>query len=384
MDLELPSDIQILQDTIRKFVDRELIPIEMRAREGGELKPEFRATLEAKAKQFGFWLLDAPIEAGGQGLSLLALAVVWQELARTIALPPRGPGIFGPDVRSILLSLNPEQKKRYLEPVLRGEKKTAFAQTEPDAGSDPGAMRTTAVRHGDHYVINGSKRYILHARHADFIQLVAATDREKGSRGGLSVFLVDMDTPGVALTGKTKMMMGEVTDELAFDAVKVPVENRAGEEGDGMKLAQAWIGASRVAQAARGLGVASRCLDLMTSYAKQRVTFGRPLASRQAVQFMVADLYTQIHAGQALTWRTAARIDRGIATRQEAMMIKVFCTELGFHAADRCMQVYGGMGLSTEMPIEQMWRDARSFMITGGPVEVMRASLARAIFEQER
>jgi acyl-CoA dehydrogenase len=384
MDLELPSDVQILQDTIRRFVDRELIPLEMRARDGGELKHELRVSLEAKAKELGYWLLDAPVEAGGQGLSLLALAVVWQELARTIALPPRGPGIFGPDVRSILLSLNPDQKKRYLEPVLRGEKKTAFAQTEPDAGSDPGAMRTTAVRRGDHYVINGSKRFVLHARKADFIQLVAATDREKGSRGGLSVFLVDMDTPGVALTGASKTMMGEITDEISFDNVKVPVENRAGEEGDGMKLAQAWIGASRVAQAARGLGVASRCLELMTSYAKQRVTFGRPLASRQAVQFMVADLYTQLQAGQALTWRTAARIDKGTAARQEAMMIKVFCTELGFNAADRCMQIFGGMGLSTDMPIEQMWRDARSFMITGGPVEVMRSSLARAIFEQAR
>jgi acyl-CoA dehydrogenase len=384
MDLELPSDVQILQDTIRKFVDRELIPIEIRAREGGELKPEFRAALEGKTKELGFWLLDTPVEAGGQGLSLLALAVVWQELARTTALPPRGPGIFGPDVRSILLSLNPEQKERYLHPVLRGEKNTAFAQTEPDAGSDPGAMRTTAVRNGNHYIINGSKRFILHARNADFIQLVAATDREKGSRGGLSVFLIDMNTPGVALTGGSKTMMGEITDELSFDNVKVPVENRVGEEGDGMKLAQAWIGASRVHQAARGLGVASRCLDLMTSYAKQRVTFGRPLASRQAVQFMVADLYTQLHAGQALTYRTAARIDKGVAARHEAMMIKVFCTELGFNAADRCMQIFGGMGLSTEMPIEQMWRDARSFMITGGPVEVMRSSLARAIFEQAR
>src|SRR5246127_3045162 len=223
MDLELPSDVQILQDTIRKFVDRELIPIEMWAREGADLKPEVRAALQAKARELGFWLLDAPVEAGGQGLSLLALAVVWQELARTVALPPRGPGIFGPDVRSILLSLNPDQKKRYLEPVLRGEKKTAFAQTEPDAGSDPGAMRTTAVRSGDHYVINGSKRFILHARKADFIQLVAATDREKGSRGGLSVFLVDMDTPGVALTGASKTMMGEIMDEISFDNVKVPV-----------------------------------------------------------------------------------------------------------------------------------------------------------------
>jgi len=164
--------------------------------------------------------------------------------------------------------------------------------------------------------------------------------------------------------------------------VKVPAENRIGAEGDGMKLAQAWIGASRVYQAARGLGVTCRCLELMTSYAKQRVTFGRPLASRQAVQFMVADLYTQFQAGQALTYRTAARIDDGVAARQEPMMIKIFCTELGFNAADRCMQLYGGMGLTTEMPIEQMWRDARSFMITGGPVEVMRSSLARAIFEQ--
>src|SRR6201991_1876915 len=167
MDLELPSDIQILQDTIRKFVDRELIPIEMRAREGGELKPEFRGALEAKAKELGYWLLDAPVDAGGQGLSLLALAVVWQELARTIAIPPRGPGIFGPDGRSILLSMNSDQKKRYLERVFRGGKKTAFAQTEPDAARDPGAMRPTGVRNGDHYVINGSKRFIVHARNAD-------------------------------------------------------------------------------------------------------------------------------------------------------------------------------------------------------------------------
>lgn len=384
MDLELPSDIQILQDTIRKFVDRELIPIETKARVGGELKPEYRIALEKKTRELGLWLLDAPVEAGGQGLSLLALAVVWQELARTIALPPRGPGIFGPDVRSILLSLNSAQKQRYLDPVLRGEKSTCFAQTEPDAGSDPGAMRTTAVRQGDHYVINGAKRFILHARNADFIQLVAATDRAKGSHGGLSVFLVDMDIPGVTLGASTRHMMGEVTEELSFDNVRVAVENRVGAEGDGMKLAQNWIGANRVAQAARGLGVASRCLELMTSYANQRVTFGRPLADRQAVQFMIADIYTQFHAGQALTWRTAVRIDQGVAAREEAMMIKIFCTELGFHAADRCMQMFGGMGLSEEMPIEQMWRDARSFMITGGPVEIMRSSLARAVLEQAK
>jgi len=319
-------------------------------------------------------------DLGGQDLSLLALAVINEQLARTIALPPRGPGIFGPEVRSILLSLNPEQKDRYLHPVLRGEKATAFAQTEPDAGSDPGGMRTTAVRQGDRYVINGTKRFISHAKGADFLQLVAATDPKKGSRGGLTVFLVDMDTPGVSIAGRTVHMMGDVTYEVMLENVEVPVENRIGNEGDGMKAAQTWINTNRVNQAARGLGVAARCLEMIASYAQQRVTFGRPLASRQAVQVAVADLYTRLQAGQLLTYRTACKFDNGTLQRHDTFMIKVFCTELGFEAADRCMQFHGGLGTAMEMPIERMWRESRSFMITGGPVEIMRASLAREIF----
>jgi acyl-CoA dehydrogenase len=384
MDFELPQDIRILKDNVRRFVDRELIPIEMRAMDGPDLKPEIRKQLEAKTRELGLWLLDVPAELGGQDLSLLAIAAVNEELARTVALPARGPGIFGPEVRSILLSLSPEQKKRYLDPVLRGEKSTAFAQTEPDAGADPGGMRTTAVRDRDHYVINGYKRFIAHAKGADFLQLVAATDPKKGSRGGLTVFLVDMDTPGVSVSGQTVHMMGDVTYEIALDDVRVPAENRIGNEGDGMKAAQMWINANRVNQAARGLGVAQRCLEMITSYAAQRSTFGRPLESRQAVQFAVADLYTKLQAGQLLTYRTAWKFDNGSLQRHETFMIKVFCTELGFEAADRCMQFHGGLGTATEMPIERMWRQARSFMITGGPVEIMRASLAREVFANYR
>jgi acyl-CoA dehydrogenase len=380
MDFELPQDIRILKETVRRFVDRELIPIEMHAMDGPDLKPEIRKQLETKARDLGLWLLEVPADLGGQDLSLLAIAVVNEELARTVALPARGPGIFGPEVRSILLSLSPEQKKRYLDPVLRGEKSTAFAQTEPDAGADPGGMRTTAVRDGDHYVIKGYKRFIAHAKGADFLQLVAATDPKKGSRGGLTVFLVDMDTPGVTLAGQTVHMMGDVTYEIALDDVRVPVENRIGNEGDGMKAAQMWINANRVNQAARGLGVAQRCLEMITSYAPQRSTFGRPLESRQAVQFAVADLYTKLQAGQLLTYRTAWKFDNGSLQRHETFMIKVFCTELGFEAADRCMQFHGGLGTAMEMPIERMWRQSRSFMITGGPVEIMRASLAREVF----
>jgi len=338
MDIELPEELKLLKRTVRTFVDRELIPIEMKAMDGPALRADVRADLERKAKDLGLWLLDVPAEYGGQGLSLLGMAVVWEELSRTIALPPRGPGVFGPDVKPVLFTLNAAQKEKYLFPVLRGEKTTAFAQSEPDAGSDPGAMRTTAVRQGDHYVINGYKRWITKAHDADFLQLVAATDRSKGSRGGLSMFLVDTATPGVKIVRRTPTMMTDMPCEIALDNVIVPVENLIGKEGEGMRQAQSWITAGRLHQACRGLGVAERCLEL------------------------------------------AARTDAGVAGRHESYMAKIAGTELGFRVADRCLQIHGGMGLATEMPISQMWRDARSFMITEGPVEVMRMVLAREIF----
>ncbi|HWF94305.1 MAG TPA: acyl-CoA dehydrogenase family protein [Xanthobacteraceae bacterium] len=381
MDFELPEDIRLLRETVRKYVDRELIPIEMHSMEGPELKPEIKTMLEAKARALGLWQLDTPAEFGGQGLSLLALAVVWEEISRSIALPNRGDGVFGPSPRPILLRLPEKMKERYLHPLLRGEKSAAFAQTEPDAGSDPGRLRTRAIRQGDHYVINGYKRFISHAKGADFLQLVAATDPEKGSRGGLSVFIVDMDTSGLSIVRETRHMMGDVTYEIALDDVKVPAENLVGKEGDGMREAQSWISRNRVHQASHGLGVAQRCLEMIGTYAQQRVTFGEPLARRQAVQFAVAELYTKYQTGQMLTHRTAWKVDKGIASRHDAYMAKIHCTELGFEAADRCMQFHGASGLSTELPIEAMWRRSRSYLITGGPAEIMRATLAREVFK---
>lgn len=379
MYLELPEELRLLKTTIRNFVDRELIPIENESMDGPVMRPEIRAQIESKARKLGLWLLDVPTEYGGQGLSLLGLVVVWEELARTIALPPRGPSVFGPDVRPILFMLNAEQKEKYLFPVIRGEKKTAFAQSEPEAGSDPGAMRTTAVRKGDHYVINGYKRWITNAGDADFLQVVAATDRSKGSRGGLSIFLVDVTLPGVKIVRQTPTMMGDAPYEIAFDNVMVPVENLIGKEGDGMRQAQTWITAGRLKQACIGLGVAKRCMELATGYAKLRVTFGEPLASRQAVQFMIADSFTEHYMTQLLVYQVAARTDAGVAARHESYMAKIAGTELGFRVADRCMQIHGGMGLALEMPISKLWRDARSFMITEGPVEVMRMVLARDV-----
>ncbi|MBM3485423.1 MAG: acyl-CoA dehydrogenase [Alphaproteobacteria bacterium] len=380
MDFELPEELRMLKQTVRSFVDKEIIPIEMTAMDRHDLKPEVRAALEKKAKELGLWMLDVPTEYGGQGLSMLGLVVVWEEIARTVGLPPRGPLIFGPDPRPILFMLNEKQKEKYLYPVLRGEKKATFCQTEPDAGGDPGSMRTTAVRQGDHYILNGYKRFISHVDIADFLQVVCATDRSKGSRGGLSVLLVDKDTPGVKITRSTYKMMGDLTFEIAFDDVKVPVENLIGEEGAGMARAQKWLTMGRLYQACRGLGVAQRSLELAVKYSKQRVTFGRPVADRQAIQFMLADIYMKHEMCQNFVYRTAWRSDQDTLERHEPFMCKVYGTELGFEAADRCLQIHGGLGLTVEMPTQKMWRDARGFMITEGPVEIMRSVIARHVF----
>ena len=382
MDFQLPEELSLLKDNVRKFVDAELIPIERDVCDGHKIKPEMRTMLEEKAQALGLWLFDVPVEHGGQGLGLLAKAVVWTELARTIALPTRAASIFGPLVSPILFHLNDQQKEHYLYPVIRGEKVSCFVQTEPDAGGDPGAMRTTAVRHGDEYVINGTKRFITNADASDFAQVFAATDREKGSRGGISAFLVDMDTPGIKLLRQQETMMDDRPWEIAFDDVRVPAENLIGEEGEGFKHAQNWISEGRVRHGARGIGVIERCLELGASYAKQRVTFGQPLADRQAVQWMLVDMYTELHQLRLMVHQAAWKADQGGDIRYESYMCKYFGDTKSFEAADRAMQIHGGLGLTTDLPIEKMWRDQRSFIITEGPTEILKMALARQVLRE--
>ena len=381
MDFQLPEELRMLKDQLRRFVDTQMIPVERETCEGQELKPEYRAKFESHIKQMGLWMMDVPAEFGGGDMSLLASVVVWQELARTIALPARGTSILGPNVRAILYSLEGEMKEKYLLPVLRGEKRACFAQTEPDAGSDPGSMRTTAVRHGDHYVINGTKRFISGAGKSDFMQLMAATDRSKGSKGGISCFLVDFDTPGVKLGARYNTMMGDQPWEIIFEDVKVPVSHRVGGEGEGFKLGQKWLGVGRVSHGARALGVAERCLELATSYAKQRVTFGKPLADRQGIQWMLADMYIELQAARLLVYNAACQIEAGVDARTDAYICKYYADEMAFKAADVCMQIHGGIGLTTDLPIEKFWRQQRSYRITEGASEVMKSVIARHVLK---
>jgi acyl-CoA dehydrogenase len=382
MNFDLPEDIRILKDTVRRFVDDELIPIERQSMDGAKLRPNVRAHLETKAQEIGLSNYDVPKEYGGLGFGLLARCVVWSELARSIALPSRGGEWSTASVSPILYQLNEQQKERYLLPVLKGEKKWCFAQTEPDAGGDPGSMRTTAVRRNDKYVINGTKRFITGADEADFAQVIAATDRSKGSHGGISAFLVDMDTAGVKLLRPQQTMMDDRPWEIAFEDVEVPVENRIGEEGDGFKHAQNFINTGRMRHAARGIGVIERCLELGASYANQRVTFGTRLAERQAIQWMLVESYMDLHHLRLAVNQAAWKFDRGEDIRVEAYMAKIFGDTRSFVAADHCMQIHGGIGLTTDLPIEKFWRNQRSMMITEGPIEILKMALARHVLRE--
>ena len=380
-DFKLPEELRMLQQNLRRYVDNEMIPHERETLSGLELKPEWRDRFQGGMKKLGLWMMDVPEEYGGSGLSLLAKSIVWQELGRTIALPARENGVTGPVIRHILFQLQGEMREKYLLPTLRGEKYGCFAQTEPDAGSDPGGMRTTAVLDGDHYVINGVKRFITGAGKSDFMQLMAATDRAKGSRGGISCFIVDIKTPGVTLTTQYETMMGDKPWEIVLDNVRVPVSHRVGEEGKGFGLAQKWLGAGRVKHGARALGVAERSLEMAVKYSHQRSTFGKPLAERQGIQWQLTDIWMNLDIATLLVRRAASLIDDEQEARVEAYHCKYFADEMAFAAIDRCMQIHGGIALTTDLPIERMWRQQRSYRITEGASEVMRTVIARHVMK---
>jgi len=326
MDFELPEELRILKATLRRFVDNELIPIERETTDGEKLKPQYLERFERRAKELGIWQLDVPTEYGGGGMSTLARAVVWEELARTIAIPARGEGITGPSARGILYSLQGEMKE-------------------------------------------------------NFMQLMVATDRTKGSRGGISCFIVDMDAPGVKLGACYETMMGDKPWEIVLEDVRVPASHRVGAEGEGMRFGQQWLNIGRVKHGARALGVAERCIEMATSYAKQRSTFGRLLAERQAVQWMLADMFIELQAARLLVYQTATRLDQGEEAREDAYVAKYYADEMAFKAADQCMQIHGGIALTTDLPIEKMWRQQRSYRITEGASEVMKMVIARHVLK---
>jgi acyl-CoA dehydrogenase len=386
MDFDLPEELHLLKRTVRRFVDSELIPLERTYRHDGEgpMPAELLKPLQEKAKSMGLWLLDVPAEYGGAGLGLLARCVIHEEVWRSAALPFRGQELFGPEVRPVLFHCNEEQKERFLMPVLRGEMRVCFAQTEPDAGSDPASMQTRAARDGGDFILNGTKRFITGAGRADYAQVMAVTDPEKRARGGVTCLLVSLKSPGVLLERQWPTMMGDAPWQIVFDNVRVPAANVIGEVGGGFALAQQWIQEGRIkGHGARPLGIAGRALEMMIDYSRQRVTFGRPLADRQAVQFMIADSATELHAARLMVYECAWRHDRGEDVRDLSYMVKITCTEMASRVVDRSIQVHGGVGLTKELPLEWWYRQIRSTRITEGATEVLRWRLAQNILKKK-
>lgn len=385
MDFTLPEDVRMVQEVVRRFVRSELVPLErmviQREAERGFkddpiLPADVDKALQAKAKEIGLWGIDVPEEYGGQNLGALTKCVVFEQLKHSITpfvLPPESPNLF-----FLKDQCRGDQIERYLLPYARGEKKSCLALTEPGAGSDAGAIRMRAERRDGKWVLNGEKTFISNARRADFMIVIAVTDPEKRARGGMTAFLVDRQTPGVTIPQSFPMIGEYHPYAVHFENVELDDGQVLGDVGNAFVPLQNRLGIRRAEIAARCLGLASRCIDMMIEQANARSTFGRPLADRQAVQWWISDSYQELEMVRLLTYRLAWKLDQGVTdVRRDAAMVKVQATEMATRVVDRAIQLFGGMGISKEMPLEYMSRILRVYRIVEGPTEIHRWTVAR-------
>lgn len=388
MNFELDDDHRMLADLVQRFVRDHLMPLEpaVLAREAGggdsELTAGERAALDAVSKDMGLWSLDAPAEVGGMAMPHVALVAVNEALGSTVAkytLPPDSPNL-----QMLTKTVTDRQREAYLAPYARGETISAIGISEPAAGADPAGMKTKAVRADDgsgDWIVNGRKIWITRADECDFTILMAITDPEKGSRGGMSAFLVDRNTPGFNVLRRIPMLGGEFTYEVALDDCRVEGWKLLGSEGQGFGPMQVRLGTRRMEMAAWCIGAAQRALKMMTDYAPQRVTFGDKLSQRQSVQWWAADAATKIHATRLMAYDAAWKLDQGRDVRQEISMLKVYATEMAGEVIDNAMQCFGAMGMTKEMPLALLAGRVRTMRIYDGPSEVHRMVVARNLMD---
>ena len=380
-DFTVSPETAMLVDTVRKFVVNEVQPLEVDTEEKGCIDPEKLKIVRGKAQALGMYAMNMPAEVGGGGLSTLDMCHVEEELGQTSdALIRR---IFG-QVYPMLMACSPSQRERYLLPTVSGERICAMAITEPGAGSDAAAISTTARLEGDRWILNGSKHFISDGDIADYVIVMALTDKEKRARGGITLFLVDKGTPGFTVTGKQPMMghRGYGHAELSFQDCSIPADSVLGTVGGGFKLIMESVSAIRLGHiGARAVGMAQRVLELMRNYARDRKQFGAPIGDFQMVQQMIADSAIEIFAARMMVLNTAWELDNGRDPRDKVSMVKVYASEMIGRVADRGIQVFGGMGFCKEMPLERIYRDSRVTRIYDGTSEIHRMLIARSVIK---
>ncbi|MEQ8407240.1 MAG: acyl-CoA dehydrogenase family protein [Gammaproteobacteria bacterium] len=373
--------INQLVDLIERFVRERLIPAENQLAEEGKLPND----LLQEMKELGLFGLTIPEEYGGLGLTMEEEILVAMALGKT---SPAFRSIMGTNngigSAAIVFDGTEEQKQKYLPKYASGEFISCFCLTEPDAGSDAAALKTTAVRDGDHYVINGTKRYITNAYVADTFNVMARTDPDNKGARGISSFIVEKDTPGITLGTIDKKMgqSGSMTCDVIFEDCRVPAENIIGKEGDGFITAMKVLDRGRLHIAGVSCGVAERLIRDSLDYAIQRKQFGKPIAEQQLIQAMLADSKTESYAAQCMVMETARKRDNGENVSTESSASKLFATEMVGRVADRAVQIHGGAGYMSEYAVERFYRDVRLFRLYEGTSQIQQIIIARNMIKE--
>lgn len=380
MDYFLTEEQQMIRDLARQIAEEKVVPVRAELDEKEEFPTEIMQVL-AQSDMFGIFI---PEEYGGLGMGALELCLAVEELSRACLGVSTSYAANALGTYPLLLFGTEEQKKKYLPDIAAGKRFVAFALTEANAGSDAAGIQTTAVKDGDYYILNGTKQWITNAGEAEIYTVIAITDRAKGARGA-SAFIVEKGTPGFSFGKKEKKMgiRASVTRELIFEDCRIPKENLIGREGMGFIVAMKTLDQSRIGVGAQGVGVAQGAYEEAVNFARQRVQFGKPVISFQAVQHMLADMATEIEAARALVYSVARYIDSGAKNISKASaMAKVFATDVAMRVTTNAVQVMGGSGYMREYPVEKMMRDAKILQIYEGTNQIQRNVIGQAIIKE--
>jgi len=373
----LSDDHRAVQDAVRAFVQDQIAP---KAAEWDKSHHFPAAELKGLA-ELGCYGVAVPHEYDGAGLDYLSLAIILEEIAAGDGATSTVVSVNNCPVCSILMAYgNEEQKQQFLRPLARGDMLGAFCLTEPHVGSEAGGLRTTAVRDGDEYVLNGVKQFITSGKNGDVAIVMAVTDKAAGKKG-ISAFLVPTNTPGYVVARVEDKMGQHASDtcQILFDNCRIPVTHRIGAKGQGLKIALSGLEGGRIGIASQSVGMARAAFEAALKYSKERTSFGQPIFNHQAIQFMLADMATQIEAARQLIWHAASMRDAGLPCVKEAAMAKLFASEMAERVCSAAIQVHGGYGYVSDFPVERIYRDVRVTQIYEGSSEVQKILIGRSL-----